>query len=236
MATAPQAGAPALAAASAAGVNPKTAQQAYAKSQYLAQVLAALQQQGGQNIRSPAQLGLNLLAMAVASHGKRSADQGVAQIQRQIAAQLYPNDPHAQLLYLTSPGDMAKAAATAYQTQSVRQGDTLGTAAGGPTYTAPVMGHDAGYFFTQSPNSVALTGQRPQSYAEQTSIAQQQEAARHNLASEKIDSVKAAIEQGMLGVALRNSNTTAGQLGLGQSNSPTFALPPGYRPLAPGGN
>jgi hypothetical protein len=217
-----------LAAAVSAGVNPKVAQQAYGRSQYLAQVLAALQQNGGQNIRSPAQLGLNLLAMAVASHGKRSADQGVAEIQRQIAAQLYPNDQRAQLLYLTSPEDMAKAAAQAYAPMAVRAGETVTYGQGGPTYTAPILRDDGGVFGNQTLEGFTPTGTRQMNYGEQTSAAQQQEAARHNLATEKIDSADAAIRQGMLEVALKNAGTQAGQLNLAQTNSPQFAPPPRF--------
>lgn len=235
MATAP---APAanIAAAIQAGTDPLQAQRTFQRSQYLAEVLRQMAAEGGQNIRSPAQLGLNLLALAIAQRGKSSADQGIAQIQQQIAARLFPNDPRGQLLYLSSPGDMAKSAAAAYAPMSLRQGNTVVYGQGGPSYTAPVLRDDGGQFGNQTPEGFTPTGQRAPNYQEATGqqnaatqAAAQAETARHNPVQEAIDRAGIPIRQAEARAALAGAGAAVQNANTGQANSPMVAPPPGYR-------
>jgi hypothetical protein len=231
----------ALAAALQAGVNPAQAQSIAAQRQFLAQMLARMGEVGGQNLRTPTALGANLLAEALLQRGMTRNNAASAQMQQQIAQALFPNDRQEQLAYLVAPDAMGKSLAARYAPLDVRQGNTVLNA---PTpqgqFTAPVMRDDGGIYSTQTPTGVAVTGQRPANYAEQTGqrnaatqAAAQAEAARHNVSLENIDWSKIPIELGMMRAALSNAGTNAGQLGLGQANSQNFAPPPGFQ-LVPG--
>lgn len=230
----------AIAAQTAAGVNPGTAQSSAQRRQFLAQMLANIQSDNG-NLRSPTNLGLHLLAQGLTQYGLNKATREQSAAQRQLAEALYPDDKKAQLRWLVDPEGMNKSASAAYAPNNVKAGETVTYGQGGPTYTAPILRDDGGVMGNQTLDGFTQTGVRAPNFTEQTGqqnamtqAAQQREAARHNVADEGIQNAKIPIELGMMNIAMRNSNTSAGQLGLGQSNSPSFALPPGYRPLAGG--
>lgn len=93
-------------------------------------------------------------------------------------------------------------------------GSESATLAGGSTrvgrhgpYTAPLMGHDGGYGYTQTPDGFNVTGQRPQSY-------QEIEANRQNQATEELrrvqQEVQAAMERQRLGETARANRAREG--------------------------
>jgi hypothetical protein len=176
-----------LAAYIQAGIDPAQAQQVAGRREFLARVLQQIGD-SGKTIRTPAALGLNLLADAIAQHGYQSATADQATMQHKLAAAIYPNDPRAQRLYLSDPEGMSKAEIARYYTPiDVRQGNTVlnAPAQGAPQYTAPVLHDDNGVYSAQTPTQVSVTPvatpqlnqpgappqmslQRPPNYVEQT--------------------------------------------------------------------
>jgi hypothetical protein len=232
------------------------AQRQVARSQYLAQALAALNASAQQPIRGGfGELGAKLLAEVLLQRGKIGADQKVLELQRQAAANAFPNDPRAQFLYLSNPGEMTKAQISRYYSPiDVRGGNTvLNAPTANGQFTAPVMHDDNGVYSTQTPNGVTVTpvdasqvgasanaGMRPMNYNEMLTQLQREqqgqqiaEQTRHNKAQEGIEEQKIPIEIGMLGAALKNANSAAQTSNVGASNSPNFAPPPGFVIMGP---
>lgn len=167
------------------------------RSKYLAQALESMNK-GGQNVQSGGELAARLLAQAITQRGYSRASEREAAAEQERAVAMaeaaYPGDPRAQALFLASPDAMIAAAAKGYEPQVMSQGQTL-RQPGGDTYTAPIMGVDGGFGYTQTPEQVQWGAQRGVSHGEA-------ESQRSNMTAEQQREMALRIQQ-------QNANTTA---------------------------
>jgi hypothetical protein len=175
-----------------------------------------------------------------------------------IAQQLHPGDSNFATLMSLDPDGAVAASLKGYEPIDVRQGNTVlnapgsvaGTQGSAPnTYTAPTMQDDGGQMGMLTAGGYTPLGQRAPNYGEATSQQQantaqasQQEQAAQNQRSNTLTQqglgiqaqqaqasmAQAAAAQAQARAAGQQAATGAGNLGLQQQTSPTFALPQGY--------
>lgn len=105
-----------------------------------------------------------------------------------------------RLAFMSDPEAYAKAISSNYEAANVGGGDSR--LVNGKFVTAPKLGVDGGYGYTQGPDGVVWGDQRGQSYAEVTDAATQAETGRHNRVTERID-------QGQLDLDRKKAETDA---------------------------
>ena len=182
------------------------------RSKLLAQFLEQSQQEAPQ-IRSGAELAARLLGQYIAQTGYKSAsakEATAAQAKNQAAAAtLFPDDPQGQAAFLANPEAMTGALAERYKPSNVGAGDTrfMGAGATAQNFTAPKMGVDGGFGFSQGPLGITWQGQRPQNYVEQHGGQRLAADITHMQNQDQV-------AQGQLGVAQGNLAVNQGQLGI----------------------
>lgn len=104
-------------------------------------------------------------------------------------------DPGGILAMQLNPEEFGKSYGTNYEAANVAEGASRVFGNGRETFTAPKMGVDGGYAYTQGPGGITWGDQRGQSYGEATDVATQAEVARHNRATEALERDKFTAEQ-----------------------------------------
>lgn len=182
------------------------------RSRLLAQYLEQSQQEAPQ-IRSGGELAARLLGQYIAQSGYRKAsanEAAAAQAKNQAAAAtLFPNDPQGQAAFLANPEAMTGALAERYKPSNVGAGDTrfMGAGASAQNFTAPKLGVDGGFGFSQGPQGISWQAQRPQNYVEQQGGQRLAADITHMQNQDQV-------AQGQLGVAQGNLAVNQGQLGI----------------------
>lgn len=146
-------------------------------------------------------------------------DQSAAQIAAQRAAQRTSAAQQAQIgalrqagygedqiiAFLNNPEKWSESLATGIEATNVEGGNSRYTGgANGKFITAPKLGVDGGYGYSQTPEGTTWGNQRGASYAEKTDAGTLAETGRHNRAQEGIDATRVAND------ALKTKNNPTG--------------------------
>jgi hypothetical protein len=118
--------------------------------------------------------------------GTRAAAQAEAQRQQQRAEIVKMFGPQAGVAFDTNPEKFGEYLGSNYQASNVSAGDSRVFGNGRETFTAPKLGVDGGYGYTQTPEGIEWGDQRGQNYSEATAEGALAETGRHNRATEDV--------------------------------------------------
>lgn len=104
-------------------------------------------------------------------------------------------DPGGILAMSLNPTEFGKSYGSNYEAANVGAGDSRVFGNGRETYTAPKIGVDGGFGYTQTPEGIEWGDQRGQNYSEATAEGTLAETGRHNRATEGLERDKFRFDQ-----------------------------------------
>lgn len=170
--------------------------------------------------------GGNLARVQEGYRKRTAAEAGAAEAEkmRALAAELYADDPEAQLLFSADPEAFVAARAERMKPRTMSGGQTYIDPTTGQRFTAPTVEKmdDRFAYYDPETGEARYSEARSPTYQEGTGRMNAEEAARHNREQEKLGMGQLGVSRGNLGVAqghLGVARTRVGREGAGFSGA-----------------